>query len=733
MIVAVAVPTPLRRLFDYLLPETCEPGEVTPGMRVRVPFGNRDMVGLVVELKDSSDQAIDKLKPIKEIIDQAPLVAHDLLSLFLWAANYYQHPVGDALFSSLPTLLRQGESIPTNRQELWRLTTHGLGLSEKSLSRAKKQQQLIQLLRDQGPMSAQQAIAQGANRQIFNALAEKGLVEKWLAETPEETTAIKVPLLASPPLALREEQRVALDSIRLDQFFPSLLFGDTGTGKTEVYLQAIDKVLGAGRQALVLVPEINLTPQTIERFRKRFSCVIAAIHSQLSDRERLQAWTDARDGRAKIIIGTRSAVFTPMADLGIIVVDEEHDPSFKQQEGFRYSARDVAVMRANREGIPLILGSATPSLETLYNCRNGRYRSLELRERSGGIPPVWQLVDLKGTQLRGGLTATALSAIKEHLGQGNQVLVFLNRRGYAPALLCHDCGWQANCNHCAAKLTAHLKQGRLVCHHCEWQQPIPTRCPDCGRRHLVFSGHGTERCEETLTTLFPDIPVIRIDRDSTRRKGSMDRALEQVKTNEPCILIGTQMLAKGHHFPAVSLAVMLDVDGGLFSTDFRAIERTAQMIIQVAGRAGRGDTPGSICLQSHCCDHPLIRDIVSGDYRRFAESTLRERELNSMPPFSHLALFRADCQDPEHCQGFLRAVRSHAEAIMAPDRGIGYLGPLPAAMEKRRGLFRFTLLIKAANRSQLATGLTELCRAIENIPARQIKWSLDIDPQETTM
>lgn len=730
MILTVAIPTPLRRLFDYLPPENqeLEGNDIVPGVRVKVPFGNRSVIGLVLEMRDSSEQPATKLKPVLAILDVSPLVPPGLLDLIQWAAAYYQHPVGDAVFSALPALIRKGHPIPELRSEFWQLTSKGMGLAENSLKRAPKQQGLVRLLDTEGPVTADAIKAKGFSLQTLKILEEKELAEPvFLDLTPTEDQ----PLLAGEPLHLRREQQQALANIAFDHYCPSVLYGDTGTGKTEVYLQAIEKVLRAGKQALILVPEISLTPQTLDRFRQRFNCPVLTLHSKLTDRERLQAWTEAREGQAKIIVGTRSAVFTPMARLGIIVIDEEHDLSFKQQEGFRYSARDVAVMRANKARIPIILGSATPSLETLNNCLKGRYRLLKITERGESQSPIWKLVDIRGASLQGGLAAEAITAMEEHLSAGHQVLVFLNRRGYAPVMLCHDCGWQAQCTNCTARLTAHIQQKKLVCHHCEWQCPIPHECPMCRSPRLQYSGQGTERCEESLAHLFPGTPVLRIDRDSTRRKGAMDKAITDIKSGKPCILVGTQMLAKGHHFPSVSLAVLVDVDGGLFSTDFRAIERTAQMIVQVAGRAGRGSVPGQIYLQSHYCDHPLLQVITRGGYSEFSTAMLEERKQLKMPPYTHLALFRADAIRPGDSEQFLQKVRRLAEQILVPSANTIYIGPLPGAIEKRRNHYRFTLLINSVNRADLATGLKQLCNVLDQSRiARNVKWSLDIDPQE---
>jgi len=733
LIFTVAIPSPLRRGFDYLPAANSHQGErqIPVGTRVKVPFGKRTLVGIVIGCAENSSQPMHKLKAISEVIDQEPLVDEQLLQLYLWAADYYQHPVGDTLLSTLPALLRKGAPVPDHVCEHWQLSNLGLGLSETSLQRAKKQQQLVHLLREHHSLSSEELIEKGFSRVNIRALESRGLISKLFL--PKALFSADK-LLAEPGLSLRAEQQQALANIHLEGFQSYLLFGDTGTGKTEVYLQAIAEILKAGKQALVLVPEINLTPQTLTRFQRRFNCPVAPIHSGLSDRERLQSWADARSGIARIIIGTRSAIFTPLANPGIIILDEEHDPSFKQQDGFRYSARDVAVMRANREQIPVILGSATPSLETQLNSERGRYTSIELRDRGHHHPhPQWQLIDLKGTDLKAGFSAPLLKAMTAELGNGNQVLVFLNRRGYAPLLLCHDCGWQAECLHCSTKMTTHLRQNKLICHQCEQQQPLPSLCSQCHSANIHFVGQGTERSEEILEQLFPGTRIIRLDRDSTRNKNAMANAIEEIHRNKPCILVGTQMIAKGHHFPGVTLAALLEVDSGLFSTDFRAMERMAQMITQVAGRAGRGDQPGKVIIQSHYVDHPLLRELVKGDYRNFSKMLLADRRHQGLPPYSHMAIVRAEASNPKLAESYLNRARALLEKALPPSPDARYLGPLPATLERRKGFHRFVLSMFASNRRQLGDALTLMCQQLEaDKDSRNLRWAVDIDPQESS-
>ena len=737
----IAVASPVRRLFDYL-PASAVTRELRPGTRVVVPYGKRKLVGIVVDILTHTEVNDAQLKAIDQVLDQElpddeALLPTDLLNLGLWAADYYQHPVGDALTGILPTLLRKGKHLPKPAPTHWQLSTHAKGLPETALSKAKRQQQALALLRERGSISTTDFKTQGISRSILNTLLDKGLIEQLTPElttsplTTADTSASSDALLAEASLVLNPEQATVLESIELHGYHPYLLHGDTGSGKTEVYMQAIEKVLRYGRQALVLIPEISLTPQTLGRFERRFNCTIAVLHSGLTELERCTAWNQARTGAAAIVIGTRSAVFVPLRTPGIIIVDEEHDTSFKQQDGFRYSARDVAVMRANRSNIPLVLGSATPSLESLHNCQRQRYTQLRLSQRPGSaVAPRWQKVDLRDCQLSNGFSATAIRAIKDALVAKEQVLVFLNRRGYAPALICHHCGWNALCRHCDTRLTSHLSRARMICHHCEYQQAIPHTCPDCQSQELIFLGQGTEQSESTLESLFPDTPIIRMDRDTTRTKHAVRDIVAEVNKGEACILIGTQMLAKGHHFPRVTLAVILNADDGLCSTDFRGAERMGQLLTQVAGRAGRGDHPGTVLLQSHHCDHPLITLLSEQGYSAFARQLLADRAIAQMPPFCTLALLRAEAENPEHAETFLRQARQLCEQLSGTTP-VYCLGPLPAPLEKRAGRYRYQLTLKAEQRRHLQHVLQQLSVLLEREKlARKVRWSIDMDPQE---
>lgn len=533
-----------------------------------------------------------------------------------------------------------------------------------------------------------------------------------------------------PALNPAQTTTVAAIGSSLERFQTFLLDGVTGSGKTEVYLQSIETVVAAGKQALVLIPEIGLTPQTIARFRERFDVPLAVFHSALTERERLQAWLMARDGMAAIVIGTRSAVWTPLRSPGLIIVDEEHDLSYKQQEGFRYSARDVAIVRAQRAKVPVILGSATPSLESLHNARIGRYQYLYLPERAGSAKiPALEMLDLRGLPMHGGLSEPLLERISAHLARKEQILLFLNRRGYAPLVLCHQCGWMAQCDRCDAKLAHHQAAKLLRCHHCGAEHPPKTRCPHCGGQELLKIGYGTERIVETLNHFFANASVVRIDRDSTRRKGVLQRLLDNIQAGEADILVGTQMLAKGHHFPKVTLVAIVDADSRLYGIDFRSSERLAQQVIQVAGRAGRADAPGTVIIQTHHPSHPLLAALATHSYTTLADSVLRERKQAQWPPFRSLALLRAEAPSQAEPICFLEEAKHTALSVHTP--GITIYGPVPAPMERRAGRYRAQLLLQSRARRTLQHMLSAWIPSLEHLKtARKVRWSLDVDPQE---
>jgi len=732
VILRLALPSPLRRLFDYLPPNGVSGSDLQPGMRLRVPFGKREIIGILVELSDHSDVPADKLKPAIALIDAQSPVPPAFFKLCLWTAQYYQHSLGDTFSWALPTLLRQGEPAEARQERFWQVT-EGASQDDPRLARAPRQRDALKIIAQHPHGVAHRLLSQlQLNKDSLELLREKGLV------TVEARRHAAIERhgnwLAQPELPLNPEQRAATEAIRsgFDTFNAFLLAGVTGSGKTEVYLQLIRETLEAGKQALVLIPEINLGPQTLARFERRFNARIALLHSAVNDRERLDAWLAARDGEADIIIGTRSALFTPMKNPGLIIIDEEHDASYKQQEGLRYHARDLALVRARQENIPIVLGSATPSLESLQNAHAGRYGLLRLNQRAGGAQqPRFLRLDIKSRPLDSGISGPMQQAIGQTLAAGQQVLVFLNRRGFAPTLLCHDCGWLSECPRCDARMTVHQRSRELRCHHCGHVERQPSNCPKCAQVDLRPVGAGTERAEDRLATLFPDVPVLRVDRESTSRKDAMQNLFNTINKGEPCILIGTQMLAKGHHFPRVTLVSILDADGGLFSADFRASERMAQLIVQVAGRAGRAEEPGKVIIQTHLADHPLLVQLTEQGYFAFAEQALSERRAAGLPPFCHLALLRAEAHKPGQAEGFLDEACTEAEHLLSELTltGIELLGPVPAPMERRAGRYRAQLLVQANARAPLHKLLNYWLTALEKMPSgRAVRWSLDVDP-----
>lgn len=731
-ILRLALPSPLRRLFDYLAPAGVARSTLQPGMRLRVPFGRREMIGVLVEVVDHSDVPADKLKPAIAVLDAEPPLPPALFKLCLWTAQYYQHSLGDTLSWALPVLLRQGEPAEARQERFWHAAPDA-SVDDPRIARAPKQKEALRTLAQHPHGVAHKLLSKlMLNRDSLNLLLAKGLVTVEVrGHGPVERHEH---WLAQPELPLNTEQRAAYEAIRsgFGSFHASLLAGVTGSGKTEVYLQLIRETLEAGKQALVLIPEINLGPQTLARFEQRFNARIALLHSAVNDRDRLDAWLAARDGEADIIIGTRSALFTPMKNPGLIIIDEEHDGSYKQQEGLRYHARDLALVRAHQEDIPIVLGSATPSLESLHNAHTGRYALLRLNQRAGGAQqPRFLRLDVKSRPLDSGISGPMQQAIGQTLAAGQQVLVFLNRRGFAPTLLCHDCGWLSECPRCDARMTVHQRSGELRCHHCGHVERVPRNCPACGKVDLRPVGAGTERAEERLAILFPDYPVLRVDRDSTSRKDAMNQLFATIQKGQPCILVGTQMLAKGHHFPRVTLVSILDADGGLFSGDFRASERMAQLIVQVAGRAGRAEEPGKVIIQTHLADHPLLIQLTEQGYFAFAEQALSERRAAGLPPFSHLALLRAEAHKPGQAEGFLDEACTEAERLLKDLAlgGIELLGPVPAPMERRAGRYRAQLLVQANARAPLHKLLATWLLTLENMPSgRQVRWSLDVDP-----
>ena len=727
-ILRVAINAPLSRLFDYLAPTDTA---VAPGCRVRVQFGRQTQIGLVMEVANQSELPISKLRSVTEVIDTSPLLAASDLWLVKFTSDYYHHPIGEVVAAALPALLRQGRPLQDVVQRL-SLTKAGLQTEPTQLSkRAKRQAELLTLIQGfDDPTFATLDVAMPGWRRLKNNLLDKALVvEITTIDSGRDKNSLTVAKQESGP-PLNSDQSEALASIRrVDGFRTTLLDGVTGSGKTEVYLRLMADEIAAGRQVLVLVPEIGLTPQLVRRFERRLGFEPVVLHSGLSDSERLSAWRGAREGSAQLIVGTRSAIFVPMKTPGLIIVDEEHDASLKQQEGLRYSARDLAVARAKKLNVPVILGSATPSLETLQRCREGAYEIAELPIRAGNaVPPLMRLIDLTRFDAQDGLSEPVVKAITKNIDSNGQVLIYLNRRGFAPTLICGGCGVVAECTRCDSRMTVHATSGLLKCHHCGAQRNVDAVCGECGS-HCRPLGHGTERLEDALQNRFPGESISRIDSDSTRLKGTMNKALAMATSGETRILVGTQMLSKGHHFPNLTLVVVINADQGLFSTDFRGAERLAQSLVQVAGRSGREERQGEVIIQTAFPEHPFWNEMFGGGYSKVASNALLEREKAVWPPFSKIALVRASATRREDAHEFLQhALKLTQQAAIADVR---VLGPVGAPMERKAGRYRAQLLLQSRDRHSLHRLLAILRHSLEgDKAARRVRWSLDVDPIE---
>lgn len=725
-ILKIALDIPLDTLFDY-----CAEGIHTEdiGRRVLVTFGRRKMIGLIIALASHSDHPAANIKPILKVFRDTPALTPDILKLLRFCADYYHHPLGEVIFTALPQRLRSDQAAELPRQLSYSLNETAPQLDNIPARAIVKRKMLSHLA--QNPVAAREALlalSPSAGKHIKEMLAAG-----WITQQQDTRPRQSAPALSGAPQTLptlNPEQAAVIDSFASVSacFSATLLLGITGSGKTEVYLRLTAQQLEQGRQVLVLVPEINLTPQLEARFQSRFPDVpVVSLHSSLNDSERLQHWLLAQCGEARIVLGTRLSVFTPMPELGLIIVDEEHDSSFKQQDGLRYSARDMAAARAKQLDIPILLGSATPALESYHNARTGRYRLLRLTRRAAEEAqlPAIRCVDMRSEKPQDGLSAPLLHALAENLEHGRQSLVFINRRGYAPVLMCNQCGWLAPCPRCTSRLVVHLLERRLRCHHCGHEERIPRACPGCGNPDLAPLGQGTQRLEEALAQHFPSARILRIDRDSTRRKHALRDMLQEVHDERVDILVGTQILAKGHDFKRLTLVGALNVDGALYSADFRAAERLFAQLMQVAGRAGRAAESGTVLIQTQFPDHPLFEALRHQDYEAFATAQLAERKQAGFPPFCHQALLRAEATHLETALAFLRQAKRMATPIAT---AVTLYDPVPAAMARLAGRERAQLLVQADTRRALQTFLRHWNAELQAIKARQVRWSLDVDP-----
>ncbi|RDH40302.1 MAG: primosomal protein N' [Candidatus Aquirickettsiella gammari] len=675
-ILKIAIAAPLHHYFDYLAPTDFPLNQLKKGLRVLVPFGKQEKVGFLMELSTTSERPLSQLRTAIAILDEVPLLPDSIQRLLEWTSRYYHCPLGEVFANALPNSLRVGKDFKNSLKKAPKI--HAAKINSKKI--------------------------------VINTTTDGALAKIIQLNT-------------------HQQQAIATIINSLGKFQAFLLNGVTGSGKTEVYLEAIQAVLDRGEQALVLVPEIGLTPQMLERFQARFSVPLLLFHSRLTEKQRLEHWLLSKTGAASIIIGTRSALFTPLLRPGIIIVDEEHDSSFKQQNGLRYHARDLALVRGRLENIPVILGSATASLESVFNARQKRYQMLHLPERAGNaLQPSFHFVDLRQQKLEQGFAPVLLQTMQKHLQNQGQVLLFLNRRGFSPVTICHDCGWTADCQRCERKMTFHKKPAHLQCHYCGYRRPLDTHCPNCQGQQLFALGQGTQRLEQTLQKYFPSVGIVRIDRDNTQHKGSLDSLLKNIHEGESQILIGTQMLAKGHHFPNVTLVGILEADSGLFSADFRALERTGQLLTQVAGRAGRADKPGEVLIQTYHPEHPLLLHLIQQGYLSFSDILLQERRASLLPPFSYLVLIHAEALSASYPNDFLNEVKHQAKPYSEEVR---LLGPVPSLLPRRAGYYRCQLLLQASQRKPLHRLLEQIIKPISLLASsRRVRWSLDVDPIE---
>lgn len=717
--IEVALDVPLATLFTY---RSAWP--VLVGQRVVVPFGRRRLCGVVANCYHEIQHHSFGIKMVDQVLDDVEPLPACLLAMARFAADYYHYPFGQTLFTALPAGLRAPKPISLKETRFWQLTA--LGAAQKIPARHTAQLALLQALQHGEQSEAALRLISGTAVQTMNRWQDRG----WVVPAEERAPT----LVVADSVRLNPEQAAALASLTAVPAAqaPWVLHGVTGSGKTEVYLQLMAHHLAQGQQVLVLVPEINLTPQLVARFTNRFPQTrLSLLHSHLSDGERLQGWMAAWQGKSRIVIGTRLSVFTPMPSLGLIIVDEEHDGSFKQQDGLRYHARDLAVWRARQAAVPIVLGSATPCLETLANVESGRYRRLKLvqRARPDAQLPAVRLMDIRRQARTEGVTALAMTALRDRLAAGELSLVYINRRGFAPVLACTDCGWISGCPHCSARLVLHLAERQLRCHHCGWEVPVLHVCPSCGNPDIKPLGEGTQRLEAALIAALPEARILRIDRDTTRHKDAWNEIYQKVHAGEVDILVGTQMLAKGHDFGSLSLVVILNADAALYSADFRASERMFAQLMQVSGRAGRDQLAGQVLLQTQWPDHPLYQALVAQDYDAYANQLLLERQQAGFPPACFQALLRAEAPQLEEAMAWLRQIRQFLEQEAGQ---VSLCGPAPALMMRLARRERAQLILESPNRTALHRLLHRLTDHLAKHPApRQGRWSLDIDPLET--
>ena len=719
----VAINVPLPRSFDYRC-EGASPDDI--GLRVVVPFGSKKTVGVIVDVVSNSDLPLEKVRAAERVLRDMPRLSPEWLALAQFCSSYYQRPLGEVIHAALPPRLRSARPVPAriaDVEPLYALTDNGEAARAKLPARSKKRRALLERLAA-GPAMESELVRLGAQmRRLISDFTAAG----WLRELPRERPQRGFVAVHK----LTDEQERAVDAIkRCASFRVFLLHGITGSGKTEVYLHAIAATLDAGRQAMVMVPEIALTPALETAFGSRFpGARIVVQHSAMPEAERARGFLEAQSGDADIVLGTRLVVFVPMPRLGLVIIDEEQDPSLKQQEGLRYSARDVGIVRARESGVPVVLSSATPSLETWHHAAADRYALLKLSRRApyGAALPQVRLVDTNRHIPRDGIAEPLAEAIGERLARSEQTLLFLNRRGYAPVLACSQCGWVSGCTRCSTRLVVHLKDRQLRCHHCGHAVPIARSCPDCGNLELAPIGRGTQRLEATLAERFPAARILRMDKDTAGARGKLAGLFRRIESGEADILVGTQILAKGHHFEKLTLVGVVNADAGLFSANYRAPERMFQQLEQVAGRAGRADFPGEVLIQTRYPDHPLYHALVRHDYEGYARTLLDERRQAGFPPFLFEAALRAEATNTDSAMGFLRDA---AAIVPLTDDAVSMFDPAPMTLERIAGLSRAQLLVQSRSRSRLQTFLTAWSTAIYAMRSARVRWHIDVDPTE---
>lgn len=719
-IARVALDVPLPTLFDY----HCEDARSADiGRRVLVPFGRRRAIGVIVELDDSSKVDASRLKSIISVSRDLPALPAEILQLLKFCADYYHHPLGETILNALPSRLRATATLRFTEVKHYRLTAPGRNLDIAALPRhATQQRRVLEALQSASRTHAELMALSRRAPSIISSFISAG----WVEET--EAPGFAAVTLSTAPSLTQEQHAAVTRLVSRNQFEVFLLFGITGSGKTEVYLRAMEAYLAQNKQVLILVPEINLTPQFEKQFAARFpDTTLVSLHSGLMPNERLKNWLAAATGKAQVVLGTRLALFTPLPKLGLIIIDEEQDSSFKQQEGLRYHARDVAIVRARWANIPIVLGSATPALESYHNARLARYSLLKLSGRAvarAQLPEI-RIIDLRGEQVMRGLSPTLLDALKNRLALKEQSLIFLNRRGYAPVLVCYQCGWQAGCSRCASRLVAHKSENRLRCHHCGLSSAIPSSCPNCGNLDLTLLGQATQRLEATLSEFFPHASILRVDSDSARAKGKLHSLLHHANQADIDILVGTQILAKGHDFKRLTLVGVVDIDSMLYSPDFRAAERLFTQLVQVGGRAGRADKAGEVLIQTCVPHHAIFESLRNQDYGRFAELELANRQAAGFPPFCYQALVRSEAISPEKALAFLQRAFSIATTLKFP---VTLFDPVAATLPRIAGKYRAQLLVQAKSRKTLQAFLARWVEELRLLKEQQVRWSLDVDP-----